>query len=157
MQPGNAGAPAPAPEEGDEKAMLSQILAELKALSAKLAGTDEVAKENKGVIVENEDKKAKPQDGETAGKPQTQLHSTVETDPVVNKEFAEMKKQLTEMKKELDNTSHAVAAVRAPVDLFNGNEGMTELRKEAIRGVMNGSIKGRLDKVFVDTVKKGAN
>ena len=150
----NAGAPPPAPEagEGDEKAMLSEILATLKALNAKLAGTEEVAKENKGVIVENEDKKSAPKGGETAGKPQSSLAATVETDPVINKELAEMKKQLAELKKDSD----AVKAVRAPVDGFEGDENMQELKKEAIQGVLSGKTKGRIDNLFVNTIKKGA-
>lgn len=153
MMPGNAAAP-PAPEEGDEKAMLAQILAELKALNSKLAGTEEVAKEGSpAVIVENEDKKSKPLGGETAGKPQSSLRATVETDPVVNKEFEGMKKELAEMKKEMAS----VKAVRAPVDEFGGNESMKEIRKEAISDVLNGKHKGRLDTYGIAALKKGVS
>jgi hypothetical protein len=142
MLPPAEGA-APEVGEPDEKAMLQEILSTLKELLAMMNGSGEVNKEGQaGAGLENEDKKAKPVETKTAGNPQTSIASKLETDKIINKDIAEMQKQIAELKKSMNSKS--VAAVRGPVDAPDASTESSpiELRKEAMMNALRG---GKVD------------
>lgn len=147
MQPGNMNATEPAPSgagESDEKALLTEIAANIKEILVALKGAGEVVKEGQaGAGLENEDKKAKPVESKTAGVPQTDIKSKVEVDKIVNKDIAELRKEIAELRKSKDVDAKAVDAVRAPADPAMdalGNDSL-ELRKSALHDVITGKDK----------------